>query len=64
MAANNMSDITVQRGFGVHSGHAQAVVVQRLHVSGSETRGSSSLESERREYEQGGESSLEADNHS
>jgi hypothetical protein len=39
MAANDMSDITVQGGSGFHQRYAPAAVVQRLHVPRSAKRG-------------------------
>jgi len=33
MEADNMSDIAVQGGPGLHTGHASVAELQRLHIS-------------------------------
>ena len=48
MAADDMSNIQIQRRSGFHQRYAQAVVVQRLHVSRSQERGRCCSQSDRR----------------
>ena len=40
-----MSDLTIQGGFGIYTGYASAVIVQRLHVPRGPNRGRSSAKS-------------------
>ncbi len=43
-----MSDITLQGGPGVHTGHASIAELQRLHISQDSERGCCGSEPERR----------------
>lgn len=48
MAVHHLSDFEIQGRFGLHTGHAQALKLQRLRLSGSEERRRCCVKSKRR----------------